>query len=86
MIALITASKPMAEASKRICRLYKTEYIFKNELFRHLNDSYMANMPPTVPIVAKVTTAAPPPKAASLPILEESKSSETAFVLIGGFI
>ncbi len=47
---------------------------------------HMANMPPAAPIIANVATAIPSPKAASLPVLEEPKSLETAFVPIRGFI
>ncbi len=85
-MAFIIASKLVAEASKRTCCLYRTEYISRNELFRHLNDGCMTGTPPAALIVANVAVAAPPPKAASLPVLEEPKFPETISVPIGGFI
>ncbi len=85
-MALTTTSKPVAKASKHTYRLCKTEYISRNELFHHLNDSYMADTPPTVLIIANVAATISPFKAAFLPILKESKSPEIVSVSIGGFI
>ncbi len=86
LVTLITASKPIVEVSKCICHFCKTEYISRNEFFRHLNDSYITNTPPTAPIITNVAAAISLSKAASLPVLEKPKSSETASVPMGGFI
>ncbi len=84
-MALITALRPVTEASKHICCFCRTEYISRNEFFCHLNDGYMTDMPPTALIVANVAAAVLLPKAASLSVLEEPKSLATVSVLIEGF-
>ncbi len=70
-MVFITISKPIAEVSKYTCHFYRTEYISRNELFRHLNDSYMADISPAAPIVANVITAVSLSKTVSLLVLEE---------------